>query len=36
MDQPQIEPTRVRNPIDFDKAGRQAGYLHAPAIRSPW
>ncbi|MDW6023561.1 succinylglutamate desuccinylase/aspartoacylase family protein [Mesorhizobium sp. BAC0120] len=30
----QLEPTRIRNPIDFDKAGRQAGVLRAPLSRN--
>ncbi len=28
------DPSRVRNPIDFDKSGRQAGYLQAPISRN--
>mgnify|MGYP001171026160 CR=1 FL=1 len=34
----QVEKTRVSNPIDFDRNGRQAGYLRAPLSRngSPW
>lgn len=34
MDQLQVDPSRVRNPIDFDKGGRQAGYLRAPLSRN--
>jgi N-alpha-acetyl-L-2,4-diaminobutyrate deacetylase len=34
MDKLNVDPSRVRNPIDFDKAGRQAGYLHAPISRN--
>jgi predicted deacylase len=30
MGQLQIEKSRVTNPVDFDKDGRQAGYLRAP------
>lgn len=33
MAQLHVDPTRVRNPIDFGKAGRQAGYLKAPLSR---
>lgn len=34
----QVEKTRISNPIDFDKNGRQAGCLRAPLSRngSPW
>src|SRR5262245_45148783 len=30
----QLEPTRIRNPIDFEKGGRQAGVLRAPLSRN--
>ena len=30
----QVEKSRVTNPIDFDKAGRQAGVLRAPLSRN--
>ncbi|MBN9255667.1 MULTISPECIES: succinylglutamate desuccinylase/aspartoacylase family protein [unclassified Mesorhizobium] len=34
MNAVQIEPSRVRNPIDFDANGRQAGVLRAPLSRN--
>jgi N-alpha-acetyl-L-2,4-diaminobutyrate deacetylase len=30
----QVEKSRISNPIDFDKNGRQAGYLRAPLSRN--
>jgi predicted deacylase len=30
----QVEKTRISNPIDFDRNGRQAGYLRAPLSRN--
>lgn len=30
----QVEKSRISNPIDFDKTGRQAGYLRAPLSRN--
>ena len=30
----QVEKSRITNPIDFDRAGRQAGYLRAPLSRN--
>jgi predicted deacylase len=33
MGELQVERTRITNPIDFDKNGRQAGYLRAPLSR---
>jgi N-alpha-acetyl-L-2,4-diaminobutyrate deacetylase len=34
MSAPQVDKSRISNPIDFDKNGRQAGYLHAPLSRN--
>ncbi|HTN12999.1 MAG TPA: succinylglutamate desuccinylase/aspartoacylase family protein, partial [Acetobacteraceae bacterium] len=34
MAQVEIVQSRVVNPIDFDKNGRQAGYLRAPLSRN--
>lgn len=34
MPAPQVEKSRISNPIDFDKNGRQAGYLRAPLSRN--
>ena len=30
----EVEKSRIFNPIDFDKDGRQAGYLRAPLSRN--
>ena len=34
MGELQVEKSRISNPIDFDKNGRQAGYLRAPLSRN--
>ncbi len=34
MGELQVEKSRISNPIDFDKDGRQAGYLRAPLSRN--
>jgi len=34
MGELQIEKTRISNPIDFDRDGKQAGYLRAPLSRN--
>jgi len=34
MDELQVERSRISNPVDFGKNGRQAGYLRAPLSRN--
>jgi N-alpha-acetyl-L-2,4-diaminobutyrate deacetylase len=34
MDEALVERSRISNPIDFGKNGRQAGYLRAPLSRN--